>query len=196
MDREQFQDAFDQAMAAFLKKKGAVIADLSGAQWQPPLVVLPYLNDTVRADHQKGGLSGMELSFDEKIICLQYLAEASGVPGPGEQRISFLQLPQGEHHYEPFVFEALTPLAERFANDPAGFIRAGKSLGGQVLAGGDAAVRLGVLPKISLDLLLWTADEEFPARAAILYDHKASFHLPTASLYMLGIAVAQRMIRA
>lgn len=196
MDRETYQDAFDEAKQSMQKKRGLVIAELSGAEWQPPLLELSYLNRLIRVDHRSGEFGENDLNFEEKIICYQYLAEASGVEGPGEDRLSFLQMPQGEHHYEPFVKEAISPLAMRFGSQPDEFIRAGMSLGGQKITGGDAAFHLRVLPKISLDFMLWAGDEEFPARANILFDHKASFHLPTATLYMLGIAVSQRLVRA
>jgi len=52
---------------------------------------------------------------------------------------------------------------------------------------GDASIELYVLPRIPLTIVIWQSDEEFPARASILFDQTAALHLP---LDALGTAVS------
>ncbi len=60
---------------------------------------------------------------------------------------------------------------------------------------GDRAFAISVFPRLQLAFILWLADEEWPARANILFDSTASMHLETASLHVLGINAAERIIR-
>jgi hypothetical protein len=51
---------------------------------------------------------------------------------------------------------------------------------------GDASIQLYVLPRIPLTIVIWAKDEQFQARASILFDQTAASHLP---LDALGAAV-------
>jgi hypothetical protein len=54
-------------------------------------------------------------------------------------------------------------------------------------------VELLALPKVPVTLLLWTADDEFPARADLLFDATAPRHLPTDILWALAMLSLQLM---
>ncbi|HBI26873.1 MAG TPA: hypothetical protein DDY25_03980, partial [Peptococcaceae bacterium] len=43
--------------------------------------------------------------------------------------------------------------------------------------------------------IFWVADEEFPARANMIFDASASHYLSTAALYVLGSVVARRLLK-
>ncbi len=74
----------------------------------------------------------------------------------------------------------LEPLAEKYGRNREGFIEKGRSLGGEVImAGGDAALKLFPLPRVPVILMLWLEDEEFPARADLLFDSTCFMQLPT-----------------
>jgi hypothetical protein len=51
---------------------------------------------------------------------------------------------------------------------------------------GDASIELNILPRIPLTIVIWRSNEEFGARASILFDQTAATHLP---LDALGAAV-------
>jgi hypothetical protein len=46
-----------------------------------------------------------------------------------------------------------------------GLLAAGKKPGGEIRPAGDAAVALEVFPHLVVEVILWQADEEFPAQA-------------------------------
>jgi hypothetical protein len=47
---------------------------------------------------------------------------------------------------------------------------------------GDASIRLFMLPRLPLTIVIWGRDEEFEARASILFDQTAASQLPLDAL--------------
>lgn len=133
-----------------------------------------------------------EIPYNDRTLILQYLCFASGLP-PRNRWLSFLELPEGAHHHGPFQVDALNPLAAAFASQPDEFLRAAKTLNGEPLSMGDAAARLMAFPRLPLAAVLWVQDEEFPARANILFDTVSPTHLSTASLWVLGVELATKL---
>ena len=86
----------------------------------------------------------------------------------------------------------LLRIVRRYGNDAPGFLRKGFELGGEQLDFGDASLRLFPFPRVPVVLLLWTEDEEYPARADLLFDSTCSGHLPMDILWataMMSIVV-------
>ena len=52
---------------------------------------------------------------------------------------------------------------------------------------GDASVKIFPFPRVPVVLLIWKHDEEFPARADILFDSTCSEHLPTDIIWSTAI---------
>ncbi|MEW5899458.1 MAG: DUF3786 domain-containing protein [Bacillota bacterium] len=131
--------------------------------------------------------------YNDRVIMVQYLCLASGLP-PRGRWLSFLELPDGSHHYAPFQTDATNPLAKRFGRDPDGFQRAARTLGGTPLEMGDLGFKIPALPKLPLAVILWEGDEEFSAQTNILFDAVAPTHLSTATLWVLGVELARKML--
>jgi hypothetical protein len=134
-----------------------------------------------------------KVSFNDRTLIIQYLCEASGLPPRGIW-LSFLELPDGAHHYQPFITDATGPLAEIFGNSPDRFAAAAEVFGGRPLTMGDSSFYIPALPKIPLAVVLWEGDEEFKARSNILFDSVSPTHLTTAALWVLGVELAHKMI--
>ncbi len=196
MKRNQYEDAYHLALAAFRSEPDLEFrARLAGALFdkEQRAISISYCG----CDYLVGVDGGIEpVSSREKpeltdeILILQYLTRSSGLP-PRGQWLSFLELPGGPQHYAPFQREAISPLAREFGDDPEDFRRVVESFGGEGMDAGDVGAVIPALPKVPLALVLWAADEEFEARANILFDVTASTHLETASLYMLGIQLSK-----
>jgi hypothetical protein len=131
--------------------------------------------------------------FNDRTIILQYLCGASGLP-PRGRWLSFLELPDGDHHYAPFQTDASNPLARTYGARFAEFRHAALTLGGREIELGDLSYSIPALPKLPLAVVLWEGDEEFPARSNILFDAVAPTHLTTAALWILGIELAHKML--
>lgn len=151
-----------------------------------------HLVDTGGRVRREGDPEG-EVPFNDRTLIVQYLCEATGPPPRGSW-ISFLQLPDGSHHYQPFQTDATDPLARVFGSRPRDFERAAKALGGRPLSLGDSSFLIPALPKLPLAVAIWEEDEEFPARSNILFDSVSPLHLTTAALWVLGVELAHKMI--
>jgi hypothetical protein len=88
----------------------------------------------------------------------------------------------------------LDELAAAYGARPDAFLAAGAALGGRAVGYGDAAVELPALPRIPTTVLLWTADDEFPARADLLFDETAPRHAPTDILWSIAMLSVQSLI--
>lgn len=188
-----------EAREVFLTKDFAEMVDNSGSMLDPSTgdILINYLNQTCRVDKQANVSPenpDFHLSRNEVTCILQYLAKVTGLP-PRNKWISFLELPEGEHHFVPFQNEAIKPLAKKFGTDLAGFNKIADSLGGKPISMGDTAFTLTVLPKLPLAIALWEGDEEFPSKANVLFDGVAPTCLTTAGLWVLGIEVVGRFIK-
>ena len=81
----------------------------------------------------------------------------------------------------------LDKIAERYGNDRTGFIEKGKNLNGNIMNYGDASVELLPLPRIPVTLILWLSDDEFPARADLLFDSTCEQHLPLDVIWSIAM---------
>jgi len=81
----------------------------------------------------------------------------------------------------------LDTTAKKYGKDKEGFIEKGKSLGGMIEQFGDVSIRLHPLPRIPVILALWLEDEEFPARADLLFDSTCEIHLPTDIIWSIAM---------
>jgi len=67
-------------------------------------------------------------------------------------------------------------------------------LGGVKAGDGDISYILPFFPKIYVKVILWEADDEFPAASNFLFDNKSSFHMDTDGLNELANATVERMV--
>ncbi|MEW6523631.1 MAG: DUF3786 domain-containing protein [Bacillota bacterium] len=187
----------EKARADFARADPVYMARWSGAVHHPARgeLVLDYCGHPCTVHHPSASMTwGQEkLHPNEEVLVLQYLSEASGLPLRGEW-ISFLELPGGPHHDYLFRQEAHLPLARAFGAMPLGLREASVPWGAQPATFGDAACVVQAFPRLPLLLIVWGQDEESPARAAVLFDRSAPGYLTTAALYVLGIAVARRVV--
>lgn len=133
--------------------------------------------------------SGQEMGIIETILVLHYLVHAGGNPLVNRQ-ISFKELPGGSIYIEPFTNRCIRPLIYHFGNNLEQFDRASNKCGGSKEKFGDISYCFQVLPNVSVTLVLWEGDDEFPANANILFDETAGDYLPTEDYaFLCGMLV-------
>jgi hypothetical protein len=129
-------------------------------------------------------------------LLVYYLGRARDID-PAGRWVSFAELPDGGVYVEAFRGYTAGTLVRHFAGNPEALTRAAKSLGGELVPGmADRAWRFAALPRVPVALLWWDADDEFPARAELLFDATASHHLPTDGCAILGSWLTQALIGA
>jgi len=99
---------------------------------------------------------------------LRWLLEGKLVPWQGQWK-TFREMPWGELYIQPYTGRVLTRAAYTFATRLAAFRAACEKLGAAPVPNGDAGYELEFLPGMSMRILLWEADEEFPPSAQVLY---------------------------
>ena len=103
------------------------------------------------------------------IALVSYLIEAKNIPLSGRW-VSEKDLKGGEMFFRgPHLFP-VWPLEHTFGNDGNGFLRAGEKYGGKHVSGADVSFQVMALPRVPLQVLLWLADEDFPAKITFLFD--------------------------
>jgi hypothetical protein len=200
------RNALPVVLKDFASRDPQEMADLSGALYRDNTIILQYCNLPLAVNYPRGEINFLErgknstteenlqekLSTEEKVVILQYLTRASGLPVRG-QWLSFLDLRGGPLHWKPFQKEALEPLAKKYYSKKDQFLKLAFEHGGSPLEQGDAGVVIPVFPRIPLAFILWEGDEEFAPRSTILYDSVAETYLDTAGLYVLGIQAVIRV---
>lgn len=138
--------------------------------------------------------TGQEPPIAIKILILHYLINADGTR-LADAWVSFRELPDGHVYDAAFRKRANLRLAQAFGNDLDSFVAAAKALGGERLTYGDASFMFVMFPRIRLAVVLYLADEEFPASANVLFDAVAGHYLPTEDLAVLGGMLAGWLIK-
>lgn len=126
-----------------------------------------------------------EVSLIERILLLHYFVHALGQPLANKQ-ISYKELPGGDIYIEPFTNRCIRPIIKLFGNNIEGFKKASELLNGIKEKYGDASYSFEVLPRITITIVIWREDEEFPANANILFDATAADYLPTEDYAFLS----------
>lgn len=121
----------------------------------------------------------------EQLCILAYLVNARDLP-PAGKLVSVEGLDAGGFFFRGSHRLPVEKLADAFGSNPLLLHEAGRRLNAVSRAFGDAAIELLVLPRISIVVILWAADDEFAARASILFDQSASVQLPLDALFAVG----------
>ena len=121
-----------------------------------------------------------------RLSLLWYLLKATAAR-PAGRLVKPAGLPGGDIFLKGSHVLPLDALAVKYATLPEAFLDAGAALGGIPAAYGTAAVVLSPLPKVPVTILLWTSDDEFPARADLLFDATCTAHLPLDILWSVAL---------
>ena len=129
-----------------------------------------------------------ELPLSTQILILHYLANPAETLDTGKL-ISYKELPGGAIYIKPFSGRSIDPMVRIFGSNPDRLLEVVTNLGGHSNGLGDVGVTLRVFPRIPVTLILWRADDEFPASGNILFDASAAAILPTEDYAVLASMV-------
>ncbi|MBL7154074.1 MAG: DUF3786 domain-containing protein [Phycisphaerae bacterium] len=154
----------------------------------PERYVLTMLNTRYVANLVDGSISALRgdstserATFIEQLCVLAYLLGAKDIP-LAEKLVKAESLPGGQFFFRGLHSLPTEKLEKAFGDDPEGLIRASERFDAKQCEFGDASIRLLALPRIPLTLVIWRKDEEFDARASILFDQTAAAQLPLDAL--------------
>jgi hypothetical protein len=137
-----------------------------------------------------------EIPLQEQVLILHYLS-AGEIPEASGHWISYREIPGAAFYFGAFLKRAVDPLKKVFGQNLSGFSRAAEKLDTREIDNGDAAVEIKVLPAVPLQVILWKADNEFPAEANILFDSTIGQILsPEDVAWLAGMVVYRLMALA
>jgi len=140
----------------------------------------------IKSLSERGEIFTERLSYFFIISALSYLIHAKDIPLSGKQ-IRPDGLKGGQFFFRGSHLLPLDKIAEKYRSNRDGFIKKGLEFNGRITDNGDASFEFLPLPKIPVTLILWIADEEFPARADLLFDSTCEIHLPLEILWSVAM---------
>lgn len=127
-----------------------------------------------------------KLGYFFRLSAVGYLTVAKDV-SPSGRLVKPINMKSGQLFFRGSHVLPLDKAAEKYGNDGEGFLRKGIELGGERLDYGDASLRLFPLPRVPVVMILWLADEEFPARADLLFDTASEVQLPIDVIWSIAM---------
>jgi hypothetical protein len=150
-------------------------------------ISFPDLNACKLAD-------GSDCSVYDTGMLLYYLRAADGTP-MADHWIGYRELPGGSFYSQAFQGYTGDRLAKAYGENPENYAQAAQALDGVHLDGlPGIAFAFLPLPCIRLAAILYPGDEEFAARASVLFDASASHYMTTDGLALLGAGLVGRLI--
>ena len=147
----------------------------------------PELEFEDEADFQK------EVPIQEQILILHYML-SSAPAALTDNWVSYREIPGASFYYSAFVKRAIDPLKKDFGQNVDGLLRAGEDLGGKIIDTGDAGYEFKLFPNVSVRLILWAGDEEFPAEANIVFNENIGEILSPEDIAWLAGMLVYRLI--
>jgi len=128
-----------------------------------------------------------------RLSILNYLVNVKEVPLSG-QLVRPTDLSGGDLFARGTHVLPLDEISEFFNNNTDSFIAKGKELGGSETDYGDMSVELYPFPRVPVVLIVWSGDNEFPAKSSILFDSSCTFHMSTDILWSTAMLTARMML--
>jgi hypothetical protein len=126
-------------------------------------------------------------------LVLYYFLSANGTRLTGRY-IAYSELPDGMFYSQAFQGYTGHELVKRFGNEPEALHQAASKLGGVPQALGDLSYLFYFLPYVTLLLVYWQGDEDFPSNCQILFDAAAASQLPTDACAIAGSMLTRKLL--
>ena len=162
---------------------GQLVETDSGASLKIRLLGRDYLVGPAGVTDDRGDRP----HFTVRIVLSYYLLRQGSGPIAGSY-IAYRET-EGAFFNAFFQAEVEQRLVRSFQDRPEKLVAAAQALGGRPGVeglGGDITLTLPALPKITLAVIFYEADDEFPASATLLFDANAERFLDPECLAVLG----------
>jgi hypothetical protein len=147
----------------------AEVTRRTGAEFREGVYRLPFLERVLLVDPGRrrielAGSLEADPGFRICLTALLYLLHLdTALLGPP---LSPLELLGGATFFRGHHGLPDGPLEQRFGQDAAGFLAAGDRLKAETRPAGDAALAMQVFPGLTVEVILWQGDDEFPPQVS------------------------------
>ena len=142
----------------------------------------------------KSGTSQTPVKYLEELCILSYLINAKELP-LADKLVRGESLPGGQFFFKGNHRLPAKKIEDAFGDSPETIYRVSEKLDAQRQEYGDASISLLALPRIPMTIIIWKRDEEFDARASILFDQTVSSHLPLDALLVAANLTVEALIK-
>ena len=168
----------------------------------PPRYVITLLNieyEVNLSERQifstQTGPEPTDAEFLEQLCILAYLINAQDMP-PANKFVGPEYLPSGQFFFRGLHSLPTKKLEEAFGESPEKLYEVSKKLDAKQSEFGDASIEFHALPRIPITIIIWRGDDEFEARASILFDQTAGNQLPLDALGALANLTVKALVKA
>jgi hypothetical protein len=134
-------------------------------------------------------------AFIEELCTLAYLINSQNLP-PAGKLTPVQALPGGQFFFRGPHKLNTDKLEATFGQNPEQLYNVIDRFSAKKYKFGDAAIELYILPRVALTIVIWRGDDEFPARASILFDQTAASQLPLDALWAAANLTIKKLIEA
>ncbi len=131
----------------------------------------------------------------DRLLILHYILNANGSPLIGDM-ITYKEIPGGVTYFPTFHKRTIQPLLDNFGKETDKLLTAAETTGGVSADYGDASVTINAFSCVPLTLVLWHADDEFPAAGSILFDSSIAGYLSAEDITVLCEIIAWKLVKA
>jgi len=135
----------------------------------------------------------VQIDLNFRLMTLIYLTNAKKIELSG-RLVQANQLRGGESFFKGVHSLPGKELENRFGASPEGLRKACLALDGRAVPFGDLAMEVRVLPRVPVTIVLWVANNEFPARTSFLFDSTVEDHLPLDALLAAVHTASKRIL--
>jgi hypothetical protein len=154
----------------------------------PKCYVITMLNKPYAIDLKERKIFSIQIDsqqvkagFLDQLCILAYLIHSKDLL-PTNRLLKAESLPGGDFFFRSHSLPT-DKLEDAFGKSPENLYRTSLPLGAKKCDFGDASVELLVFPRVPLTFVIWAGDDEFDARASILFDSTASEQMPLDALH-------------
>jgi hypothetical protein len=134
-------------------------------------------------------------AFLEELCILAYLINAKDIQ-LANKLVRPESLPGGQFFFRGIHKLPTERLEKAFGAQPKVLLEGSGKFNAQKCEYGDASISLYILPRLPLTIVVWRGDEEFDARASILFDQTATYQIPLDALLASVNLVVDGLIKA
>jgi hypothetical protein len=164
-----------RAKCGYLRDKEHYIIKFLNVEYIVDLIEKKIYSDNENSHQNK-------VTFIEELCILAYLINAKDI-SLASKLVRSENLPGGQFFFRGIHKLPTDKLEKTFGPNLKALLEASEQFNAQKCEYGDASISLYILPRLPLTIVIWRGDEEFDARASILFDQTAAYQMPLDALW-------------
>ena len=180
-------------LAKFREGDPQEMADRCALPFDGKRFTIHLLGDTFTISHPDYDIQGdREPTNPERILFLRYLLDGKFTPPTGAFR-TYREFPWGEVYLQQFTGRCIKRFAFSYNGKAELLARIMERLPAHPVKMGDVGYELELMEGLSLQLILWQGDDEFPPNAQILFSENFRDAFTAEDMANIGDIVLNRM---